>query len=401
MSEDAPALILISILFLLFLLTAKLVISNHAVLPYLFPIAAFGLVISSLFDYEMGIVSFVPICVLVCYILSINLELVIYYLFIGIVSIFFLGKGRRLTTFFITGLAIGMVGSLIIVIFRLTSGLIDIKEIITMSGVAFLNGLGSISLVLLLQNIAAVLLGKTTALQLMELSRSDHPLLQYLLLKAPGTYQHSIQTANLAEQAARIVRADPLQARVGALYHDIGKSKNPTFFIENQDRGDMDLHKDMDPQESAHIIIRHVIDGVNLAKKYGLPPQIINFITEHHGNTITRFQYQQMQKMHLSTNKGYGKKRFAYPGPPPRTRETAILMLADGCEARAKAEIPKSEPEIRKLVKETIDYYIQENQLDQVNLTFRDIKLVEDSFVYSLANFAHKRIIYPALNPLK
>ena len=394
-SDDVSALILVSILFIIFLLVAKLVITNHTVLPFLFPIAAFGLVISSLFDYELGVIGFIPLCILVCYLLSNNLELVVYYLLTGTISIFILGKGRRLITFFMTGMGIGIIGSSIILVFRLTSGFINIEEIITLAGVAFLNGLGTISLTLLLQNYTALLLGRTTALQLMDLSRPDHPLLQFLLLKAPGTYQHSIQAANLAEQAARAVRADPLLARVGALYHDIGKTSNPAFFIENQERSEIDTHVDMDPRDSANIIIRHVKEGVTLAKKYGLPPQIINFITEHHGNTIARFQYMQMLNQNASQKRKIDTKKFTYPGQPPRTRETAILMLVDGCEARVRAEKPRTESSLRKMVKETIEYYVKEQQLDNVNLTLRDLKLIEDSFVYTLSNVSHKRIQYP------
>lgn len=393
--DDVSALILVSFLFIVFLLVAKLVITNHTILPFLFPIAAFGLVISSLFDYELGVIGFIPLCILVCYLLSNNLELAVYYLLTATISIFVLGKGRRLITFFMTGMGIGIVGSSVILVFRLTSGFINIEEIITLVGVTFLNGLGTMSLTLLLQNYTAVLLGRTTALQLMDLSRPDHPLLQYLLHKAPGTYQHSIQAANLAEQAARAVRADPLLARVGALYHDIGKTSNPAFFIENQVKGEIDSHEDMDQRESAKIIIRHVKEGVTLAKKYGLPPQIINFITEHHGNTIARFQYMQMLNKNASQKGKIDKKKFTYPGLPPRTRETAILMLVDGCEARARAEKPRTEFALRKMVKETIDYYIKEQQLDNVNLTLRDLKLIEDSFVYTLSNVSHKRIQYP------
>ena len=394
--EDSTALILISGLFLIFLILAKLVISNHTILPYLFPIAAFGLTIASIFDYETGIISLIPISVLVCFILTNNIELIVYYWLSGATAIFVLGKGRRLSVFFLAGLIIGLVGSTVIIAFRLATGYFDAEGLITLVGVAFLNGLGSISLTLLLQYYFALLIGRTTALQLMELSRPDHPLLQYLLIQAPGTYQHSLQTANLAEQASRIVRADPLLARVGALYHDVGKANNPEYFIENQERGQINTHENITPIKAAHTIIKHVNDGVSLAKKYGLPPQIINFITEHHGNTIARYQYMLSLKKTSRNSSKVNKKLFIYPGQPPRTRETAILMLADGCEARTKAENPKTESGMRKLVNDTINYYILEKQLDDVNLTFRDIKLIEDSFVVSLMNLSHKRMKYPS-----
>jgi len=394
--DDSAALILISGLFLIFLIGVKLVISNHTILPYLFPIAAFGLTIASIFDYETGIISLIPLSVLVCFILTNNIELIVYYWLSGATAIFVLGKGRRLGVFFLAGLIIGLIGSAVIIAFRLATGYFDAEGLITLIGVAFLNGIGSISLTLLFQYLFALLSGRTTSLQLMELSRPDQPLLQYLLVHAPGTYQHSLQVANLAEQAARIVKADPLLARVGALYHDIGKADNPGFFIENQERGQLNTHENIDPQKAAQTIIKHVEDGVSLAKKYGLPPQIINFITEHHGNTIARYQYMLFLNKSSKNSDNLFKKRFIYTGQPPRTRETAILMLADGCEARIKAENPQTESGIRKLVTDTINYYILEKQLDNVNLTFRDIKLIEDSFIGSLLNLSHKRMKYPS-----
>jgi cyclic-di-AMP phosphodiesterase PgpH len=396
--DDSTALILISVLFLIFLVFAKLVISNHTILPYLFPIAAFGLTIASIFDYETGIISLIPISVLVCFMLTNNSELMVYYWLSGATAIFVLGKGRRLSVFFYSGLIIGLVGSAVIIAFRLATGFFDNEGIFTLIGAAFLNGIGSISLTLLFQYFFALLMGRTTALQLLELSRPDHPLLHHLLIQAPGTYQHSLQTANLAEQAAKIVKADPLLVRVGALYHDVGKAINPEYFIENQERAQIDTHENIEPRKAAQTIIKHVDDGVSLAKKYGLPLQIINFITEHHGNMIARYQYMLSLKNSSTNLANNNKKQFTYPGRPPQTRETAILMLADGCEARTKAENPKTESGIRKLVNDTINYYILNKQLDNVNLTFRDIKLIEDSFVISLLNLSHKRMKYPSKN---
>ena len=308
--DDSTALILISALFLIFLGFAKLVISNHTILPYLFPIAAFGLTIGSIFDYETGIISLIPLSILVCFILTNNIELIIYYWLSSTTAIFILGKGRRLFIFFIAGLVIGLVGSAVITAFRLATGYLDVEGLITLIGIAFLNGIGSISLTLLLQYVIALLLGRTTALQLMELSRPDHPLLQFLLINAPGTYQHSLQTAHLAEQAASIVKADPLLARVGALYHDVGKANNPEYFIENQEKDQINTHENIEPIKVAHTIIKHVEDGVTLAKKYKLPPQIINFILEHHGNTIARYQYMLSLKKTTKSRGKTNKKPF-------------------------------------------------------------------------------------------
>ena len=393
--DDPKALIAISLYFLIFLVSAKLIISNHVVLPYLFPIAAFGLAVSSMFDYETGVFTYIPLCLLTGFIITRNVELTVYYLIPGIISIFVLGKGRRLISFFWAGLVIGGMGSLLVFTFRLVSENLDWQSVSTLWGVAILNGLGSISITLLFQYLFSVILGKPTALQLMDLSRPDQPLLQALLLKAPGTYQHSLQTANLAEQAAKAIKCDPLLARVGALYHDIGKTNNSAFFIENQESSLINTHEDISPEQSARMIIKHVTEGIKLAKQHKIPPQIINFISEHHGTTITRYQYQQARKTE-NNDTMIRLNKFLYPGPQPRTRETAILMLADGCEARVKAELPKTESEILKIVREMINYYIQENQLDNTNLTLRDIKLIESSFTFTLKNVYHKRIKYPS-----
>ena len=218
-------------------------------------------------------------------------------------------------------------------------------------GTAFLNGIASASLTLLLQFLFSQILGIATVLQLMEISRPDYPLLQFLLRNAPGTYQHSLQVANLAEQAAETIGADALLSRVGALYHDVGKSTNASFFIENQVPGNFDSHDDLDPTKSAETIIQHVSDGLQLTRKYRLPPRIRDFISEHHGTLITRYQFTRAVEAAGNNPDLVDPEQFRYPGPAPRSRETALLMLADGCEARARAELPKDDVELRKLIK--------------------------------------------------
>jgi putative nucleotidyltransferase with HDIG domain len=228
----------------------------------------------------------------------------------------------------------------------------------------------------------------------MDLSRPDHPLLQELLIKAPGTYQHSLQVANLAEQAARVIKGDALLTRVGALYHDVGKSLDPSFFIENQPPGQMDTHEDMDPVITAATIIQHVTDGIKLAKKYRLPLQIQAFILEHHGTTITRYQYSQAVT-DAGGEKFVEKSLFKYPGPIPQSKETALLMLADGSEARMRSESPETIEAILGIVEESIAYYVQNGQLDNADLTLFDIQKVIKSFTRTFRNTYHHRIKYP------
>jgi cyclic-di-AMP phosphodiesterase PgpH len=214
-----------------------------------------------------------------------SLDLTPYYLLSSLIGLLALGPARRIWGFVRAGIAISLSGLVVLIAYRLpfyATGLAGHRAI--PGGDAF-AGFAAASITLLLQYLFAQMLGLTTALQLLDISRPDFPLLQFLLRNAPGTYQHSLQVANLAEQAAEKIGADPLLTRVGALFHDIGKALNPNFFIENQLPGNVNTHQDADPEEVSATIIRHVTDGVQLAKKHRLPRRLHDFILEHHGTS--------------------------------------------------------------------------------------------------------------------
>jgi putative nucleotidyltransferase with HDIG domain len=265
-------------------------------------------------------------------------------------------------------------------------------------GIVSFAGFAAASVTLLLQYLLAQSLGLTTALQLLDISRPDFPLLQFFLRSAPGTYQHSLQVANLAEQAAERIGADPLLTRVGAQFHDIGKALNPTFFIENQIPGSVNKHHDIAPEVSAATIIGHVTDGVQLAKKYRLPNRLRDFILEHHGTLITRYQYSQAVEAAGSDASRVDIEKFRYPGPRPSSRETALLMLADATEARTRAERPVTDDDLRALVRNVIETVQKHSQLDDTLLTLRDLNLITESFVTTLRGTYHPRIEYPSAN---
>jgi putative nucleotidyltransferase with HDIG domain len=249
----------------------------------------------------------------------------------------------------------------------------------------------------LLQFLLAQFLSLPTALQLLEISRPDFPLLQEFLRKAPGTYQHSLHVANLAEQAAEKIGADALLTRVGATFHDIGKmAADPSFFIENQVAGSIDTHSDLAAEAAATAILRHVKDGVTLARKYRLPRRIEDFILEHHGTMLTRYQYTLALERAGGDSSKVDIDKFRYPGPRPRSRETAILMLADAAEARSRAENPQTDDQLREIVRAVIDRCEKEGQLDNTQLTLHDLTLITDSFVTTLRGTYHARIQYPA-----
>ncbi|HVP21866.1 MAG TPA: HDIG domain-containing protein [Anaerolineaceae bacterium] len=397
--SDAKSLVLVSILFLLFLAGARIVIPNRTVVPYLFPLAAFGLTVGSLYNMEIGLILSLILSVLSGYNLPNSLDLTIFYILGSFFGIMVLGKGRRIISFFWAGLSIGAAGIAVILAYRLPESVTDWIGLATLTGASILGGLASASITLLFQFIFAQLLGVTTSMQLLDLSRPDHPILQSLLRSAPGTYQHSLQVANLAEQAAEAINAETLLVRVGCLYHDIGKTNNSQFFVENQVPGKINSHDDMDPAISAATIIRHVTDGVQLARKHRIPQRIQDFIREHHGTTLTRYQYTRAVQAAGSHPEFVNPELFRYPGPRPRSRETAILMLADGCEARARAELPKDDEELRSIILKVFEYIQKEGQLDDTVLTLKDLHGVQDSFFLTLKNIYHPRIQYPELKP--
>jgi len=396
--SNARELILISVAFLVALAGARLVMPGHIVLPYLYPLATFTLLFFLLFRAETALVFTVPLLGLSLYNLPHGYELMLYNALVGVVGIVLLGRAQRMRNFLATGAGMALTGGAVLLATRLASPATDLIGLVTLLGAAAINGLLSAALALVLHYFLAPMLGQVTPLQLLELSRPDQPLLQFLLRQAPGTYQHSLQVANLAEQAAKAVHADPLLVRVGALYHDVGKALNPQFFIENQPPGSLNPHQSLSPVESAQIIIRHVTDGLHLAQQYRLPQRLQDFIAEHHGTMLTRYQYARALEEAGGDAGKVDPADFRYPGPRPQSKETALVMLADGCEARARAERPPDEHALRRLVHDTITDRIRQGQLTDTDLTLRDLKAIEDTFVSTLKGIYHPRIKYPEIH---
>jgi putative nucleotidyltransferase with HDIG domain len=393
--SEVRSLVLIAIIFILFLVGARLSIPNRTIIPYLYPLPAVGLLLATLFNLETGLIFGLVISVLAAYGLPNTLDLMPYYMLASLTGVLVLGSARRFWVFFRAGIAISLAGIAMILAFRLPFNQMDWVGIVTLSGAAVFNGMASASITLLLQYFLAQILGLTTPLQLLEISRPDFPLLQFFLRNAPGTYQHSLQVANLAEQAAENIGADALLTRVGALFHDIGKAVNPSFFIENQTHGSLNTHDDLDPAESSAAITQHVLDGIKLARKYRLPRRIDDFILEHHGTMLTRYQYTKAVEAMGGDESRVDASKFRYPGPSPRSRETALLMLADGTEARVRAGRPSNEEELLAIVHSAIEYAQTSGQLDNTQLTLSDLNKIAESFVTTLRGSFHPRIEYP------
>jgi len=240
-------------------------------------------------------------------------------------------------------------------------------------------------------------LGLTTPLRLLELQNPNEPVLKRLLTEAPGSYQSSVMVANIAEPAAAAVGADPILTRTACMYHDIGKLKRSYFFVENQ-FGAENPHGRLSPHLSALVLMSHVKEGLELAEEMKVPPIVASVIAQHHGTSLVSFMYQRAQA-EAGEGEQVRESDFRYPGPKPQTRENAIIMLADTVEAAARTLEEPTRPRIEAMVERLVDARIGDGQLDEAPLTFRDITLVKESFISTLAGMFHQRLAYPTEPP--
>ncbi len=393
--RNTKQLLLLLILFMVFLAASRYVSPGHLIIPYLFPMATYSLLVAALIDRRTALFTTIPLAILAAYGMPYALDLTLYYSLGGLMGLLILRRPQRLSAYVSVAGIIAVSGAVILVAYRIIDLATDVTGLATLVGASVFNGIASVVLTVLLEYALAPLLDLTTTLQLVELSRPDHPLLQRLLREAPGTYQHTLQVANLAEQAAERIGANSMLARVGALYHDIGKIKNPQFFIENQGYNQIDTHDDMDPEASARLIIEHVTYGLELAKKYRLPRRIREFIPEHHGTLITRYQYGKALELAGGDESKVDTSKFRYPGPRPQSVETALVMLADGCEAYTRSQNPENDNSLRALIKEMVDRRVELGQLNNTALTLKDLKTIIDSFTATLKGTYHARMDYP------
>jgi len=281
--------------------------------------------------------------------------------------------------------------SLLVVIICL--GIYKRDSIITIMrsiGYAFISASLSITGILLIVPYYEKKWNRATKQTLLELLDFNHPLLKRLATEAVGTYHHSLVVGNLAEHAAEAIGANPLLARVGSYYHDIGKIINPEIFTENnEDSGE--IHSQIEPNESAQLIRNHVTEGITLAKKYKIPQPVIDIIMQHHGDMIIRYFYEKANK----EGKELDANAYRYPGPRPQTKEAALVMLADIVESTTKAKEIESETDIAKIIDDTITYLLKEKQFDEAPISMKDLKIVKQSFIPVLESIYRKRLDYP------
>ncbi|MFN0088316.1 MAG: HD family phosphohydrolase [Blastocatellia bacterium] len=237
-----------------------------------------------------------------------------------------------------------------------------------------------------------------TDMKLMELANADNPLLRQLAIQTPGTSHHSFMVGLLAHEAAKEIGANALLARTGCLYHDIGKLAAPKMYIENQ-QGGPNPHDKVSPLDSVRIITGHVRRGIQMAVEHDLPPQIIDFIPQHHGTRILAYFYHKAKSQAEARGETVNMDEFRYPGPKPQTKESVILMLADGAEASVRSLDDPSPENIRAIVKKIVESVVADGQLEESDVTMRELTLIRESLIHTLINVYHQRISYPGFNP--
>jgi putative nucleotidyltransferase with HDIG domain len=408
--SSTRGLILLAVVVALPVLVARLYIGltiddeERRFLAYLLPIAAAPMLVAGLVAARLSLVIGLVMAALVTFAVVYQpsttlvdaitpldaLRVLFVYGFGALIGIWAVWRAERLGQYLAGGLAVAAVVAVVLFVTWLIDTDREAQDLAWIAAVSAMNGIGA-GLVTAGGFVAVgSVFGVTTRLQLMELGQLNAPLLRRLQDEAPGTFHHSIIVGNLAERAADQIGADALLVRVGCYYHDIGKVLQPGFYIENQLGGD-NPHDGLEPNASAEIIARHVREGLTLAQEHGLPPRIQAFIPEHHGTRLIVYFYRLASQKDPHVD----QMDFRYPGPRPQSPETAIVMLADSVEAVVRASSDRSAERISALVDEVIAERVAEGELDECDLTLRQLRIVGESFKQTLRGVYHPRIEYP------
>ena len=390
---DGHQLLLLVLLDSLFVVGTGMMVPSGSVLRYLAPVPALAMLAAAAVGPHAGVGSAVFLGFATGIIADNSLEMAAYTTLGGLIAALTMGHVERIRSFFRSGAFVALVHLGVVVVFRLPEYATQPSDLLISAFSGILNGGISASLALGGLFLIGPLFDVITTMRLIELSRPDHPLLQRLLREAPGTYHHSLMVANLAEQAAERIDANALLTRVGAYYHDVGKITRPYFFTENQ-AGEGNPHSQLDPRASAEVIISHVNDGLELARRYRLPRRVRAFIPGHHGTNWVSFFYNKALEL-AGDHTSVDGSDFRYGGPNPQSKETALVMLADGCEAVVRAVRPASAQEVARVVEDVIAQRIDSGLLGESNLTLRDLEIAREAFTSSLKGVFHPRIQYP------
>lgn len=394
-------LILLSLIFIISLLLMK-IIGLMADLEldkigYLFPAAMAPMLIRMMLNERFAFIITIILAACGSIIFhdeitgSVNIEIAIYILFSGTAGILLLTNRNRKSNILQAGFFISIINILIIFfLLFLGNGQFTKMEYLYYTIFAFVSGLLSAILTIGLLPFFEAGFGVLSTLKLIELSSPNHPLLKKILTEAPGTYHHSVMVANLAEAACEAIGANGLLARVGCYYHDIGKTRRPQFFIENQ----MNIenpHNHISPETSKDIIIAHATDGALMLKKHKLPKEIVDIAEQHHGTTLLKYFYYKAKE----ENDHIDEMDYRYPGPKPQTKEAAIISIADSVEAAVRSMTHPTPEQIKNLIDSIVQERLKDGQLNECDITLKEIEVIKKTFSETLNGIFHSRIEYP------
>lgn len=357
---------------------------------YATPLIILPIVIKVFFDARLGLFTHVLTVLLLGFVVPNSFEFIFLQIIAGMVTILTISELYKRATLFISIAQITFVYMLAYFAFHI----IQEGTVENIKGIYFILFLLNGVLALLAQYLIWIyekVFGLVSDVSLLELSNTNSKLLRELNEKAPGTFQHSMQVANIAEASANEIGANAMLVRTGALYHDIGKMLHPMFFTENQSTN-VNIHNELSPKDSAKIIIDHVIKGIELAKKHGLPDRIIDFIRTHHGTSLVYYFYKKQEEL---TPDSLNAEDFRYPGPIPFSKETAILMMSDASEAASKSLKEPTAQSIDELIDKVIDSQMQAGQFMNSDITFKEIQIIKKVIKKKLKNIYHLRVEYP------
>ncbi|KNY25742.1 HD family phosphohydrolase [Pseudobacteroides cellulosolvens] len=363
--------------------------------PMTIPVCVAAMLISILLDLKLAIVINLVLTIAVAIIVKGDISFIYMSTISGTFAAYFVSNSTQRSRLSLAGVVIGAVNVIIMLCF----GLIykqDWNNIIKNSLIVFMNGLGSMVLTIGIAPFLESIFNIVTPLKLIELANPNHPLIKRLLLEAPGTYHHSLMVGNLAEVATEAIGGNPILARVGAYFHDVGKLKRPHFFTENQ-MGE-NPHDKITANLSTLIITSHISDGIELADKYKLPNIIKDIIRQHHGETLVAYFYHKAKTVEKAED--VKTENFRYQGPKPKTKESAVVLLADSVEAAVRSMTDKTEGKIEGFVRKIIKDKLDDGQLDQCNLTLKDLDTIAVAFMKVLSGFFHAREKYPEIKPV-
>lgn len=360
--------------------------------PLIIPFACGPILLTLLVNYKVSIFFSVLNAITIGVLNGFDVQVIVIGIFTSLLGSTLLKKMQQRNELIYSTVYI----SIIAAILTISTGILissNLKEVLIKSALTIVGGMFSGVLALGILPFIEGFFDEVTTLKLLELSNPNNPLLKKLLMEAPGTYHHSMLVANLSEMAAEEIGASSVIARIGSYYHDVGKTRRPYFFGENQIAME-NPHNNMNPRESAKIIISHVKDGLELAQKYNLPKIIQDIIVQHHGTTLVKYFYYTM-KNNAEDPESIKERDFKYPGPIPNTKESGIIMMADSVEAAVRSIKEPNEEKISQMINNIVDDKLKSGQLDNCDLTLKDIQKIKISFLKCLKGIYHHRIEYP------